>query len=133
MTKVVCVCLFARHSVQAETRNKKPRRDDEARKLSIKEMEHQRRRSRLVLAQFRKLRAGSGMQTRKWVRNEGFARCAILGVECSRSARKERDRRIRNTMIVLVNARSQELSRVDLLQKIKRELAVQSLYFFHPL
>ena len=31
-------------------------------------------------------------------------------------------------MIVPVNVRSQELSRVDLLQKIKRELAVQSLY-----
>ena len=89
-----------------------------------------RRRSRLVLAQFRNLRAGSGtgMQTRKWVRNAGFTRRAVLGVECSRGERKERNRRKRNAMIVPVNARSQELSRVDLLQKIKRELAVQSLY-----
>ena len=43
-----------------------------------------RRRLRLVLAQFRNLRAGSGMQTRKWVRNAGFTRRAVLGVECSR-------------------------------------------------
>jgi hypothetical protein len=31
---------------------------------------------------FTQLRAGSGMETRKWVRNVGFATRAMLGAQC---------------------------------------------------
>ena len=77
-----------------------------------------RRLSRLVLAQL-SLRAGSGMETRKWVRNVGFATRAMLGGarkqdrvcavrEVGREARslKRRERKIPSTSRVASKAKA---------------------------
>ncbi len=88
---------------QAERqKNKKPRRDDETCNLSreerkvtvimrqIEEMGKRRRLSRLVLVQL-SLRAGSGMETRKWVRNVGLATRVMLGARVQDRGCAERE------------------------------------------